>query len=244
LEAEANGYSGLPGNGAGRDKRHVPEKGPEPFSILRGSTYNHKRREGELRDQEMAKTMRVCPTCGHANPPQEFNCGQCDVLLVCSPTTISRSTKPSDPEPDGSGKTPQASTKALLKRVVTQAGFEYKTTKNGYRVLVPLGDKREQKVHVLFNGHDDDGQDIVSYVSICAPAPADDRRAMTLLRFNSKLTYAAFAVMSIGGEDHFVVTANQLAATADPDEIRKQLYEVAKRADAVEERLCGGKDAY
>jgi hypothetical protein len=135
-----------------------------------------------------------------------------------------------------------AGTKALLKRVVKEAGLEYKTTKTGYRVVVPLGDGREQKVHVLFNGHDDDGQDVVSFVSICAPA--DDRRAMTLLRFNSKLAYAAFAVMPIGGEDHFVVTANQLASTADPDEIRKQLFEVAKRADAVEQKLSGGKDTY
>ncbi len=194
----------------------------------------------------MAKTMRVCPECGFANPPQKFNCGQCDVLLVCTPTRVSPSTRSTDLEPDGSSKTPQASTKELLKRVATQAGLEYKTTKNGYRVIVPLSDEREQKVHILFNGHDDEGQDIVSYVSICAQVskPSDDRRAMALLRLNSKLTYAAFAVMSIGGEDHFVVTANQLASTADPDEIRKQLYEVAKSADAVEERLSGGEDTY
>ncbi len=194
----------------------------------------------------MAKTIRICPECGYANPPQEFNCGQCDVLLVCTPTRVSDAGGPGGPEPDGCGKTPQASTEALLKRVVTEAGFEYKATKKGYCVKVPIGDKREQKVHILFNGHDDEGQDIVSYVSICAPVPtpSDDRRAMTLLRFNSKLTYAAFAVMSIGGEDHFVVTANQLASTADPDEVRKQLFEVAKRADAVEERLSEGKDTY
>ncbi|MBU0716753.1 MAG: hypothetical protein KJ749_00760 [Planctomycetes bacterium] len=190
----------------------------------------------------MAKTHRICPSCGFANPTQAFNCAQCDILLVCTPSVVSGSKCSGDPEPDGSGKTPQASTKALLKRVVTQAGLEYKKTKTGYRVVVPLGGKRRQKVHVLFNGHDDEGQDVVSFLSICAPA--DDRRAMTLLRFNSKLAYAAFAVMPIDGEDHFVVTANQLAATADPEEIRKQLFEVAKRADAVEQKLSGGKDTF
>jgi hypothetical protein len=190
----------------------------------------------------MAKTNRICPSCGFANPTRAFNCGRCDILLVCSPSRVSSSKRPSEPEPDASGKTPQASTKALLKRVVTEAGLEYNKTKTGYRVVVPLGGKRQQKVHVLFNGHDDEGQDVVSFLSICAPA--DDRRAMTLLRFNSKLAYAAFAVMPIGGEDHFVVTANQLASTADPDEIRKQLFEVAKRADAVEQKLSGGKDIY
>ncbi|MFH1418214.1 MAG: hypothetical protein ABII12_08025 [Planctomycetota bacterium] len=190
----------------------------------------------------MAKTMRICPTCGYANPPQAFNCGQCDVLLVCTPTRVPDAGESGEIEPDGSGKAPRAGTEDLLKRVVSEAGLEYKKTRSGYRVLVPLGGERKQKVHVLFNGHDDDGQDIVSFLSICAPA--DERQAMTLLRFNRKLTYAAFAVMSIGGEEHFVVTANQLAAAADADELRKQLFEIAKRADAVEERLGGGKDTY
>ncbi len=190
----------------------------------------------------MAKTTRICPSCGFANATREFNCGRCDVLLVCAPSRISRSGRSKELEPDGSGKTARSGTKALLKRVVAEAGLEYKKTKTGYRVVVPLAGERQQKVHVLFNGHDDDGQDVVSFLSICAPA--DDRRAMTLLRFNCKLAYAAFAVMPIGGEDHFVVTANQLAATADSEEIRKQLFEVAKRADAVEERLSGGEDTY
>ena len=67
---------------------------------------------------------------------------------------------------------------------------------------------------------------------------------MNLLRFNSKLTYAAFAVRPIQGKDYFVVTANQLASTADREEIRKLLLEVAKRADAVEKKLAGGTDTY
>ncbi len=190
----------------------------------------------------MAKTTRICPSCGFSNPTRAFNCGRCDVLLVCSPSKVSRFNRATELGPDGSGKTPRPDTKALLHRVVTEAGLEYKATKTGYRVVVPLGDQRQQKVHVLFNGHDDDGQDVVSFVSICAPV--DERRAMTLLRFNSKLAYAAFAIMPIGGEDHFVVTANQLASTADPEELHKQLFEVAKRADAVENRLSGGEDTH
>jgi hypothetical protein len=163
-------------------------------------------------------------------------------MLVCSESVRSSRRGAGDPEPDENSESPRAETEKLLERVVSGAGFEHRRTRAGHVVVVPLADDRRQKVHVLFAGRDDEGHDVVSFLSICGPA--DDRRAMTLLRFNSKLTYAAFAVRSIKGEDYFVVTANQLAATADAEEIRKTLSEVAKRADAVEKKLSSGKDVY
>ena len=190
----------------------------------------------------MIASMRICPECKSVNPEHEFNCGRCGAMLVCSPTRKRAPADTVEPEPAASNDTPQPDTVDLIRSIATDAEFECKKTRAGYRVVVPLGRERKQKVHVLFNGHDSDGHDIVSFLSICAPA--DGRRAMALLRFNSKLTYAAFAVRTIEDKEYFVVTSNQLAATADRDELRKQLLEVAKRADAVEMKLGDGADVF
>ncbi len=190
----------------------------------------------------MTTRVRVCPSCRFESPAQAFNCTRCGEMLVCTASVRSSGRGAVDPEPDESAEAPRAETEKLLERVVSGAGLEHRRTRAGYVVVVPLAGDRRQKVHVLFAGRDDEGQDVISFLSICGPA--DDRRAMALLRFNSKLTYAALAVRSIKGEDYFVVTANQLAATADAEEIRKMLIEVAKRADAVEKKIGSGKDVY
>ncbi|MBN2559710.1 MAG: YbjN domain-containing protein [Phycisphaerae bacterium] len=190
----------------------------------------------------MTATGRICPTCKFENHIRSMFCVQCGTLLACAPAAPGAAGKSSEPEPQASFDTPKPDTEELLRRVVAEAGFEYDKTRAGYRVIVPIGESRRQQVHVLFNGRDDEGHDVISFLSVCGPA--DERRAMTLLRFNSKLVYGAFAVKRIEDRDYFVVTANQLAATADADEIRKQLAEVAKRADAVEMKLSSGGDVY
>lgn len=190
----------------------------------------------------MTAATRICPGCSFENHTRSMFCVECGALLACAPGGPASLDKPDEPEPAASPDTPKVDTEQLLKRVVTEAGFEYHETKGGYRVTVPIGQGRQQKVHVLFSGRDEEGHDVVSFLSVCGPA--DERRAMTLLRFNSKLVYVAFAVKRIQDKDYFVVTANQLATTADPEEVRKQLSEVAKRADAVEMKLSSGKDVF
>ncbi|HVP10579.1 MAG TPA: zinc-ribbon domain-containing protein [Phycisphaerae bacterium] len=185
---------------------------------------------------------RFCPNCQCENPVGAPFCMRCGTLLACLalPDADLSDTGIIEPEPAAVDARP--TTEELLKRVVTEAGFEHHKTRAGYRVTVPLTEGRHQHVHVMFNGHDDDGHDVISFLSICGPA--DERQAMPLLRFNGKLTYAAFAVRVIGGKDHIVVTANQPAATADPAEIRKFLVAVAKHADAVEKKIGKGQDVY
>jgi hypothetical protein len=182
-------------------------------------------------------TARVCPNCQCENPSVTMFCLRCGTLLAC------QSSPDADlPTPDPAGLAARPTTDELLKQVVDYAGFKYAKTRAGYCVTVPLREGRHQDVHIMFSGHDDDDQDVISFLSICGPA--DERRAMTLLRFNGKLTYAAFAVRAVGGKDCFVVTANQPAATADPAEIRKLLVAVAKHADAVESKISKGMDVY
>ena len=189
----------------------------------------------------MSSTTRMCGYCFYDNHPGTRFCVKCGRRVEdAAPTRAG--TESEALEPHESPEVAQASTEDLLTRVVRQSGYEFSQTRAGYRVVVPVGKDRTQKVHVLFNGHDDDGHDIVSFISICAEAT--ERHAMSLLRLNNKLTYGAFAVKTIQGKEYFVVTANQLAETADVEEIGKQLFEVAKRADTVENLLTSGKDIF
>lgn len=189
-----------------------------------------------------ATATRTCSECKFENHGGNFFCIQCGALLACGSGAPSLEDGDGHLEPNPSPEVPQVDTVALLERVVGRSGYESKRTAAGYRVVVPLGGDRRQRVHVLFNGQDDDGHDIISFLSICGPA--DEVHAMNLLRFNTKLTYGSFAVRTIRGQEYFVVTANQLAVTADAEEIHKQLFEVAKRADALEAKLSGGRDIY
>ncbi len=189
----------------------------------------------------MSSKTQMCSGCYFDNHPGTRFCVKCGRSLT-KPSGAQPIGASDDPEPHESPEVPLQATEDLLKRVVRESGYESRKTKAGYRVVVPLGEQRKQKVHVLFSGHDDDGHDIISFISICAPA--SDRHASALLRLNNKLTYGAFAAKTIQGKEYFVVTANQLAVTADAQEIRKQLFEVAKRADAVENLLTRGKDVF
>ncbi|MBU0637770.1 MAG: hypothetical protein KKB50_02815 [Planctomycetes bacterium] len=185
----------------------------------------------------MAGTQ-VCPRCSFENHSSSRFCIGCGKGL----SGTGAASGGGELEPHENPELPQPATEDLLKRVVVQSKYEYKPTKAGFRVTVPLAEQRQQKVYVMFNGHDDEGHDIISFLSICGPRT--DKHADALLRLNSRLPYAAFAIKTIEGQEFFVVTANQLAATADPEEVRKLLYHVARRADALENQLSDGHDVY
>jgi len=187
----------------------------------------------------MADETVKCSNCGFENHSSCRFCIQCGKGLKGA---AAPSPKSPEPEPHESPEVPKPGTEDLLKRVAKESGYEHEPRRDGWKVLVPLGQDRRQKVYVMFNGHDDDGEDIVSFLSICGEAT--DRHAMTLLRFNSRIPYGAFAVKTIQGKEYFVATANQLASTADPQEIGKLLFEVARRADAIERQIGGGQDVF
>lgn len=192
----------------------------------------------------MSAQIRVCPTCNHENGATAPFCEQCGRMIVLLEKEARVFKAPcgpeSEPEPDKSTVSPKPDTEETLRNVVTRCGYEHKKTTAGYRVVVPTMNGRSQTVHVLFNGRDDEGRDIISFLSFCGRAKTS--HAMEFLRLNIKLTYCAFAVRAAKGPEHVVVTANQLAETADPGEIRKKLSEVAKWADAVEKKITHGRD--
>lgn len=177
----------------------------------------------------------ICPACKFENAAATRFCIQCGLSVEPDATAA-------DLTPNPSPEVMRAETEALLKRVAHESGEKCETTQAGIRVTVSLGGDRRQRVHVTFNGRDDDGHDIISFLSICGEY--DAKHTEKLMRMNAKMPYGAFAVRTIKGKEYFVVTANQIASTADIAEVRKLLFEVARRADGIEEKLSGGKDIF
>lgn len=180
-------------------------------------------------------TSVVCPACKFENAAATRFCIQCGMSTTDDPHDIA------DLTPNPRPEIMQAETAALLRRVAHESGYKCSDTKAGIRVTIPLGE-RKQRVHVAFNGQDEEGHDIISFLSVCGEY--DGKHNQRLLHLNSRMTYGAFAIMTIKGKEYFVVSANQLAETADLPEIRKILFEVARCADRIEHRLSGGKDIF
>jgi membrane protease subunit (stomatin/prohibitin family) len=128
----------------------------------------------------------------------------------------------------------------MVRSVISAADYKLDETADSWRVTVPIGSLRKQAVTVEFGQSDEDGHPIVSYTSICGPF--NDKNAAALLRYNTQMLHAAFAVQSVAGQDMIVLRANQLAATLDPAAVARALPAIAWQADKVEEKLVGRDD--
>jgi len=128
----------------------------------------------------------------------------------------------------------------LVRTVIRDAGYQLNEDGDRWQVTVPIGSLRKQVVQVEFGQQDDEGNEIVKYLSVCGPVSADN--ALQLLRYNARLVHGAFAVSEAGGGEKVVVQANQMAATLDVLEITRVLTAIAWQADRVEEKLLGGDE--
>jgi serine/threonine-protein kinase len=90
---------------------------------------------------------------------------------------------------------------------------------------------RRQK---LFLEADDD---LLTIYSVCCRA--DPGHYEFVLRLNSGIPHGAVAVREVDGADHFVVVNSYPRATADVEEIRASVFDVARHADSIEHRLTG-----
>lgn len=188
----------------------------------------------------MTDKSRKCPACGFENHGSSRFCIKCGQELAA--TRVAQTEQQDEPEPPERPEMPQDETEKMLQRIVEESNFEHKKAKAGWKVSIPMGEDREQKVYVMFNGQDDQGNDIISFLSLCGEA--DEKHAVQLLRLNSRQPHGAFAIKTIQGKDYFVMTANQLATTADPEEVQNLLMRVAARADDIERELSGGGDVF
>jgi hypothetical protein len=130
--------------------------------------------------------------------------------------------------------------KALVRGVAAAAGWQVAEAGDVWHVTVPVGALRKQVVNIRFGGEDREGHPIIAYSSTCGPA--NEKNAMTLLRYNTQMVHGAFAVEKTPAGETIVVQANQLADTADLLEVTRVVTAVAWQADKVEEKLLGSDE--
>jgi len=183
----------------------------------------------------MSQDIVTCPSCGAQNSRGVLFCMNCgETLNQKDRDKALEDYTLGEPKEENPGLV-SLQTQHLLETIVRWSNMEASRTNGGYRITVPLEGERRQVVHVVFNGKDRDGSEYISYLSLCGELrPGMEKK---LLRLNSRLLYCACAIKDIKGAEHVVVTANQLARTADPEEVEKILRNVARKADMIEQRL-------
>lgn len=68
---------------------------------------------------------------------------------------------------------------------------------------------------------------------------ADPAHYEFVLRLNSEMPHGSVAIREVDGEACFVMVNSYPRATADVEEIRVSVFDVARDADSIEQRLTG-----
>lgn len=129
----------------------------------------------------------------------------------------------------------KADGKSLVRQAATANNWQVEEQDSEWRIVVPIGPMRRQAVFVKFDRKDEEGHDVVSFFTPCGPAT--EETALTFLRYNRQMVHGAFAVEPGPSGDLIVLTANQLADTADLLEITRIVAAIAWQADQIEEKL-------
>ncbi|MAG93041.1 MAG: serine/threonine protein kinase [Planctomycetaceae bacterium] len=109
-----------------------------------------------------------------------------------------------------------------------------------YTLLVELPDGRKQRLFVEASDHSPDQRLLLMY-SICCEAQTEYFEEA--LRLNSSISHGGLAIREIEGREMFVMVDTYPRGTVDVEEIRRSVFEIAHRADAVEQLLTGN-DVY
>lgn len=105
-----------------------------------------------------------------------------------------------------------------------------------YLARVILADGRRQNVYIEVSPHEIDER-LLQIYSLCCPSQI--RFHEQALRLNSTIPHGAIALREIEGQDYFVTLNNYPLGTADAEEIRRSVLELAAHADAIERELTG-----
>ena len=125
----------------------------------------------------------------------------------------------------------------LLQQVCSYQGWAWAHAEDGgYRVEVPTEYGRSQVVQ-LSPGQDPDGRPMaIIWSVICQTSEIGD--PYYLLRLNCDLSYGALAVR----DPEVLMIETQLIETADPEEVMRAVFYVARDADRLEQQVYGGVD--
>lgn len=105
-----------------------------------------------------------------------------------------------------------------------------------FEAQVTLPDGRRQLVFLEASQHDI-AERLLQIYSLCCPAIGTFYAEA--LRLNSTIPHGAIALREVDGREHFVTLNNYPLGTADPEEIRRSVLELALHADAIEMQLTG-----
>lgn len=135
----------------------------------------------------------------------------------------------------------------LISRMVREAGLA--AERRGPELFVvrfDMGGGRFQRVFIRPMGQTGAGHLIVGFISPALKMPPEQmlgqKTANALLRENAKLSYGAWAIEQVDGDDYLVALETQIAQTMQPDEFTASVHAVSRLADAMEKRL--GVDAF
>ncbi len=142
---------------------------------------------------------------------------------------------------EGEGVLPLFETEALMSAVSKSLGMPHKKISTGYMFRVGLPDSRSQYVMMSFSGKDQDGADLIKFLTLCAPV-GEGAHHEEFLKANPRLSYGGIGVARIETDDFYVVTNTQLVATADLEELVKSVVYLARKGDELENMLTGGGD--
>ena len=132
--------------------------------------------------------------------------------------------------------------KMLLENALQGLPVSIESVDKKFKLKLALKQGRFQTVHVRFDRQDIEGNQLISLLSYCGHQSAEFYQKV--LEENSHWSYGAVGLASLGPEEMFVVSDNQLAETADPPELRTAILHVADKADQLEALLSGGVDIY
>ncbi|HWL10428.1 MAG TPA: serine/threonine-protein kinase [Planctomicrobium sp.] len=113
---------------------------------------------------------------------------------------------------------------------------EWKRVGKRFELQVTLRHGRKQNVFIETSQHDI-SERLLQIYSLCCPATPDYFREA--LRMNSAMPHGSIAVRDIDDQEYFVALNNYPLGTADAEEIRGSVLELANCADAIELQLTG-----
>ena len=110
---------------------------------------------------------------------------------------------------------PLFETRELMECISRKLGLPYRRLANGYLFQLILDGGRQQNVLMSFSGQDEEGCDLIRFLTICAPADDCVGNHDLFLRMNPRLSYGSIGILPIGQQDFYVLVNTQLAATAE-----------------------------
>ncbi|MEZ6144937.1 MAG: protein kinase [Planctomycetaceae bacterium] len=115
-------------------------------------------------------------------------------------------------------------------------GVTWTREQNRFELKVPLPDGRNQTVYVESSDHASQHSLLTIFSRCCPVQPHYFEQA---LRLNAEISHGAISIREVNGQSFFVMVDTYPSATVDAEEIRQSVFEIAKQADFVEDRLTG-----